>query len=148
MALNLGETSDPLQSHQTLLDSFLFNKMIVVPPNGISGGIIVLWDDKFLELDEIATTNQEVHTMIKVSHFDITWLFSCVYDSTHWFNRKIMWENLKQIKNNNYGIWVTGGDFYELLFNHERKGREAYRLLSYNRISRNNKLFWVYRYRL
>lgn len=42
MALNLGETSDPLQSHQTLLDSFLFNKMIVVPPNGISGGIIVL----------------------------------------------------------------------------------------------------------
>lgn len=40
-----------MQCHQTLLESFPFNKMIEVPAIGNSGGIVVLWDDNFLELD-------------------------------------------------------------------------------------------------
>ncbi|KAK6791467.1 hypothetical protein RDI58_010548 [Solanum bulbocastanum] len=44
-----------MQSQETLLESFPFNKRIEVLANGNSGGILVLWDENFLELDEIAT---------------------------------------------------------------------------------------------
>ncbi|KAK4718343.1 hypothetical protein R3W88_016681 [Solanum pinnatisectum] len=50
-----------------MLDEFPFNKMTKVPTMGNSGGLVVLWDDNLLELDEIATTGQEIHAMIKVS---------------------------------------------------------------------------------
>ncbi|KAH0632696.1 hypothetical protein KY284_035482 [Solanum tuberosum] len=54
-----------MQNHQVLLDDFPFNKMIEVPIVGNSGGIVVLWDDNLVELDEIAITEQEIHAMIK-----------------------------------------------------------------------------------
>ncbi|KAG5584575.1 hypothetical protein H5410_045009 [Solanum commersonii] len=54
-----------MQNHQVLLDDFPFNKMIEVPVVGDSGGIVVLWDDNLVELDEIAITEQEIHAMIK-----------------------------------------------------------------------------------
>ncbi|KAH0705503.1 hypothetical protein KY290_010195 [Solanum tuberosum] len=54
-----------IQCHPTLLKIFSFNKMIEVSAIGNSRGIVVLWDDNFLELDEITTTSQEVHAMIK-----------------------------------------------------------------------------------
>ncbi|KAH0685469.1 hypothetical protein KY290_016739 [Solanum tuberosum] len=52
-------------NHQVLLDDFHFNKMIEVPAVGNLGGLVVLWGDNVLELDEIATTEQEIHAMIK-----------------------------------------------------------------------------------
>ncbi|KAH0635688.1 hypothetical protein KY289_035603 [Solanum tuberosum] len=54
-----------MQNHQVLLDDFPFNKMIEVPVVGNSGGIVILWDDNLVELDEIAITEQEIHAMIK-----------------------------------------------------------------------------------
>ncbi|KAG5621920.1 hypothetical protein H5410_007138 [Solanum commersonii] len=54
-----------MQNHISLLEEFPFTRMIEVPTIGNSGGIVVLWDDAILELDEITTTNQEVHAIIK-----------------------------------------------------------------------------------
>ncbi|KAH0639777.1 hypothetical protein KY285_036363 [Solanum tuberosum] len=56
-----------MQNHQPLLEDFPFNRMIEVPAVGNSGGIVVLWDENILELDEIATTSQEVHDIIKTT---------------------------------------------------------------------------------
>lgn len=42
------------------------------------GGFIFLWEDN-LELDEIASTEQEIHDMIKVSGSGDQWLFSSIY---------------------------------------------------------------------
>ncbi|KAH0641623.1 hypothetical protein KY289_032597 [Solanum tuberosum] len=49
-----------MQDHQALLDNFPFNNMIQVPAIGNSGGMVMLWDDEILELDNIATTGQEI----------------------------------------------------------------------------------------
>lgn len=38
-----------------------------VPTVGNSKGIVLLWDDSQLEVDEISTSTQEIHVMIKVS---------------------------------------------------------------------------------
>ncbi|XP_055820286.1 uncharacterized protein LOC129889134 [Solanum dulcamara] len=40
--------------------------MMQVPVVGNSEGIVILWYDSQLELDDIATSIQEIHTMIKV----------------------------------------------------------------------------------
>ncbi|KAH0632709.1 hypothetical protein KY284_035504 [Solanum tuberosum] len=65
-----------MQDHQPLLDNFPFNTMIQVPANGNSGGLVMLWDNKIVELDNIATTGQEIHAMVKVRSTNNSWLFS------------------------------------------------------------------------
>ncbi|KAM3379360.1 hypothetical protein P3S68_011774 [Capsicum galapagoense] len=54
-----------MQDYQALLDEFPFTRMIDVPAIGNSGGLAILWDDALLELDQICTTDQEIHVMIK-----------------------------------------------------------------------------------
>ncbi|MCD7451685.1 hypothetical protein HAX54_013068 [Datura stramonium] len=53
-------------NHQVLLDDFPFYNMIEVPGQGLSGGLVVLWDDNFVELTEVAVTNQEIHAMVQI----------------------------------------------------------------------------------
>lgn len=55
-----------MQDHQTLRDNFSFNNMIQVPTVANSGGLAMLWDDDIVELDDVATTVQEIHAMVKV----------------------------------------------------------------------------------
>ncbi|KAK4721944.1 hypothetical protein R3W88_012177 [Solanum pinnatisectum] len=97
-----------IKNHRSLLEDFPFNRMIEVPTVGNSGGIVVLWDDAILELDEITTTTHEVHAIIKVHNLNITWLFIVIYASTHRYMRKILWNNLCSIKNNYNGKWLIG----------------------------------------
>lgn len=40
--------------------------MIEVASVANSSGLVILWDDHIMELHDISTTHQEVHTMIKV----------------------------------------------------------------------------------
>lgn len=103
------------QSHQALLDEFYFSNMLGVVSGGNSGGIVILWDDTVLEFDEIITTNQEIYAMIKKLITHTTWLVSCIYASNFQNQRNILWDNLKNIKNNFSGGWLIGGDFNELL---------------------------------
>ncbi|KAK6789820.1 hypothetical protein RDI58_013620 [Solanum bulbocastanum] len=98
-----------MQDHQTLLDDFTFNNMNQVPTNGNYGGLTILWDDTILVLDDIATTGQEIHAMVKVRTTNHSWLFSCIYASTCRCYRKIIWENIKTIKDKFDGKWLLGG---------------------------------------
>ncbi|KAF3627037.1 hypothetical protein FXO37_30068 [Capsicum annuum] len=110
------------QNHQALLDKFPFTRMIEVPAAGNSGGLAILWNDALLELDQISTIDQEIHAMIKVNSKDYPWLLSCVYASTYRNKRRILWHNLKSIKDNYFGKWLIGGDFNEVLYSADKKG--------------------------
>lgn len=89
-----------MQDHQPLLDDLNFNNMIQVPTVGNSEGIILLWEDSQLDMDEITTTNQEIHVMVKVSTTNCSWLLSCIYAHVHLNQCLILWENLRKTKNN------------------------------------------------
>lgn len=89
-----------MNSHQSLLDDFPFTSMIEVASVGNSGGLIILWDDSVLDPEDVATTNQEIHAVIKVRQTQVSWLFSCIYASNHRLDRHILWDNLKKIKEN------------------------------------------------
>lgn len=111
-----------MQDHQILLDDFPFKNMIEVPAIGNYGGIVVLWDDNLLEVDEIAITAQELHVMVKVSSTNTSRLFSCIYASTNRSMRKILCKNIISIKHNYSGKWLIDGDLNELLHNSGKKG--------------------------
>lgn len=96
---------------------------------GNVGGLPVLWDDSLLELDEIMTTDQEIHVIVKVRHYNGPWLFSCIYASIYRYKRRILWENLKQIKDTFKGKWLVGDDFNEVLSNSKKKGRRKIELV-------------------
>ncbi|KAF3670930.1 putative acyl carrier protein 1, chloroplastic-like [Capsicum annuum] len=61
---NLASSS---QDHLVLLNDFPFNRVVEVPTVGNAGGLTVLWDDPILELLDVATTDQEIHAIMKVS---------------------------------------------------------------------------------
>ncbi|KAH0765497.1 hypothetical protein KY285_001368 [Solanum tuberosum] len=54
-----------MQDHQPLLDNFPYTNMIQVPSIGSSGGLAILWDNTVFELEEISTSGQEIHAMVK-----------------------------------------------------------------------------------
>lgn len=56
---------------------------IEVPAIGNAGGFAVLWDDSILELSDVATTEQEIHAIMKVSSLYDSFLLSCIYASTY-----------------------------------------------------------------
>ncbi|KAF3684010.1 hypothetical protein FXO38_00494 [Capsicum annuum] len=54
-----------MQDHLVLLNDFSFNKVIEVPRVGNGEGLVVLSDDSLLEFSDVATTNQEIHAIMK-----------------------------------------------------------------------------------
>lgn len=72
-----------IQDHVVLLNDFPFNRVIEVPVVGNTGGLAVLRDDSVLELGDIATTDQEIHVVVKVRSLNDTWFLSCIYAITY-----------------------------------------------------------------
>lgn len=115
-----------MQSHQALLDDYHFTRMIEVSVVENFGRIVVLWDDNILKLDDITTTNQEIHAMVKVHLTKVSWLFSVIYTSNFRLHRHTLWDNLRAIKDNYTGMWLVGGDFNEIMNSSEKKRWQTY----------------------
>lgn len=123
-----------MTTYQLLLDNFPFDRMIEVPAEGQSGGLVVLWDDSILELDDITTTRQEIHVIIKLHNSKFLWLFSCIYASNVAHDRNILWKNLKTIKDNYKGLWLLGVILMNSYENQKKRGRPI--------ISTHSNSFW------
>ncbi|XP_016469275.1 uncharacterized protein LOC107791689 [Nicotiana tabacum] len=108
--------------HQPLRDDFTFTSMASVAAEGHSSGIVVLWDENILLVEEIAITNQEVHCMVEVLYLTRKFLFSSIYASPTLAHRQILWQNLKCISDNYHGPWLVGGDFNEVTRASEKFG--------------------------
>ncbi|MCD9646544.1 hypothetical protein HAX54_036463 [Datura stramonium] len=55
-----------MEDHQPILDDFLFTHMIQVPAQGLSRGMVVLWDANVLELTQVEVTNHAIHAKVQV----------------------------------------------------------------------------------
>ncbi|KAK6796875.1 hypothetical protein RDI58_004576 [Solanum bulbocastanum] len=71
-----------MQDDQPLLDNFPYTNMIQVLSIESFGWLAILWDDIVFELEEILTSGQEIHAMVKVCLTNNSWLFSVIYVST------------------------------------------------------------------
>lgn len=68
-----------MENHHVLVDNFPINRMIEVPIVCNFKGMVFIWDDSILKLDDIATTRLEIHEMVKVYSSNDTWLITCIY---------------------------------------------------------------------
>ncbi|WOL04579.1 hypothetical protein Cni_G13300 [Canna indica] len=79
----------------------------IVPSRGRSGGIMVLWKNKSLEVKCVYKDEQCINCLIKQKNVRI-FLVSGIYDSTNYMKRNEMWKMYKDLKM--YHPWVIAGD--------------------------------------
>lgn len=65
--LVLLETRMTEQKH--LIKELSFSGKIQNPAVGLSGGIVIMWKDDILKIDEVSTTLQRINVMVKVIPF-------------------------------------------------------------------------------
>ncbi|XP_075092464.1 uncharacterized protein LOC142172691 [Nicotiana tabacum] len=104
-----------MADHQTLAQTLDFDMIIQSPAVGLSGGIVFMWKEDLVAVEEVATTPQGIHAMVKVRPNHPPWLFSAIYASNILAERKLLWEKLITISNTLGNNWFIGGDFNEVL---------------------------------
>ena len=50
-----------------------------------------------MEVSTLASTEQEIHAVVKVLNSNLSWLFTVVYASPRTAERHILWENLNKV---------------------------------------------------
>lgn len=92
-----------------------FDAHIQYPAEGLSRGIVVMWKEDLLKMDNISISQKGIHVRIKVCPKSYTWLFSTIYASSDLVKRKTLWDELKPLRLSHPMDWLLGGDFNEVL---------------------------------
>ena len=78
----------------------------------------------------LASSEQEIHSTVKVRSSNFSWMFSAVYASPRSVESCILWYNLSNVANLHNMSWVITGDFNEPLTSADKFGG---RVVSVNR---------------
>ena len=103
-----------------ILRSLPYDGIHTTDPIGYAGGIWLLWRKNMADLEVLATTEQEIHAIVKVNNFDHPWLLSLIYGSPRFAERKILWENLCFVSTLHNLPWAIVGDFNDVLNDSEK----------------------------
>ncbi|XP_075079762.1 uncharacterized protein LOC142165010 [Nicotiana tabacum] len=74
-----------------------------------------MWKEDNVSVNEVVTTPQGIHAMVKVLPNHTPWLFSAIYASNNLADKKLLWENLITISKTLTYNWFMGGDINEVL---------------------------------
>ena len=97
---------------------------------GRKGGLWLLWDSDRVEVSHLASSEQEIHSTIKVRAFNFSWMLSVVYASPRSAERYVLWSNLSNVADLHNMPWVIARDFNEPLNDADKFGG---RVISVNR---------------
>ncbi|XP_020699880.1 uncharacterized protein LOC110112124 [Dendrobium catenatum] len=96
----------------------------MVPSDGLSGGILLLW-----RKDLASFLVLEVSSQVIIGNQEVVnkgcWLVSTVYGSRNMLDRKSLWENLEKVYADNKPV-VIGGDFDFILSQEEKRGGKIF----------------------
>lgn len=121
--------------HKHLTEALYFDAQLQSAAEGLSGGIVIMWKEDLLKLDNISIIKQGIHVHIKVCPTPDSWLFFAIYASPDLETRKSLWTELIDIGKNYPMDWLLGGDFNEVLNAQEK-------LEGNNIVNARVKLFW------
>nr|XP_023875292.1 uncharacterized protein LOC111987785 [Quercus suber] len=105
-----------------IIETLPFDGVEVINTIGYAGGIWLLWSLNAVHVDILATTEQEIHAIIRVRSQSLNWLISAIYATPRFAKRCILWENLKMLANLHDLPWALMGDFNEVLSEEEKSG--------------------------
>jgi hypothetical protein len=89
--------------------------------NGFSGGIIVAWKERMIEIDVLFKHFQFLHLKVKMQSGKL-FFFSPVYASPREEGRHELWRELKNISRGMVGEWLLAGDFNDIAHPSEKRG--------------------------
>ncbi|KAK9988211.1 hypothetical protein SO802_028450 [Lithocarpus litseifolius] len=103
-------------------DTLPFQGAIHTETVGYAGGLWFLWNTDRIEVTNLASTEQEIHALVKVRSSNLSWIFTAIYGSPRHRERSMLWENLSVVANIHNLPWVIAGDFNELMSNDDKFG--------------------------
>ncbi|KAI0496467.1 hypothetical protein KFK09_022784 [Dendrobium nobile] len=98
----------------------------MVPSNGLSGGLMILWRKDLAEFSAIETSPQFIFGSLNIFNKS-KWLIANVYGSINAIERKVIWESLEKHCSNEFPM-VVGGDFNCILSQEEKRGGKKFSL--------------------
>ena len=105
-----------------IIETLPFDGAVVSDTIGFAGGIWLLWRFDLVQVEALATIEQEIHAIVWVRSQTFNWLISAIYASPRFEERCILWENLKMLANMHDLPWALMGDFKEVLTKEEKSG--------------------------
>ena len=104
-----------------IIETLPFDGAMVVDTIGFVGRIWLLWCSDLVRVDVLATTEQEIHALIRVRS-QTFWILSAIYASPRLAERCMLWDNLKMLTSLHNLPWSLMGDFNKVLFEDEKLG--------------------------
>ncbi|KAK4723761.1 hypothetical protein R3W88_026540 [Solanum pinnatisectum] len=111
-----------ITEHKSLTEELKFDSQIQAVANGLSGGIMIIWNEDTLKLEDLLITPQGIHVSIKVLPNSPSWFFSTVYASTDFNTRTDIWKELCSLSSTINGEWLITRDFNKVLHAREKLG--------------------------
>lgn len=111
-----------LTDHNMLRDDFGFNELVESPVEGNSGGMVIIWNNALITVEQVAVTNQTIHCMVQVNSTLTPFMLSTIYAKNSQLHRRELWQYLRTIADQYKGPWMVGGDFNDIVNAHEKFG--------------------------
>ena len=83
---------------------------------------MVFWDSNQVEVSELSSIEQKIHSMVTDLSFNSSWLLSAIYASPKYAERHFLWDNLSTVAGLHSLPWVIAGDFNEVLLGEDKYG--------------------------
>ena len=104
------------------LQSLRFDHYFSVPPNGLSGGLSLLWN-KDTDITILESSPNLIDT--RIEYKGTTSFVSFVYGAPAAENRAAFWNKLNAVGRGRDDPWLITGDFNDILNNTEKIGGPA-----------------------
>ncbi|CAL1407206.1 unnamed protein product [Linum trigynum] len=100
-----------------------FDKEFVVEAVGFSGGIWVLWNSTDICLSQVNAHAQFIHIQVEPAGVPgHKWLLTAVYANPAPMQRRVLWEALRELAEDQDQAWAIMGDFNSILRPEEKLG--------------------------
>ncbi|KAG5606723.1 hypothetical protein H5410_028215 [Solanum commersonii] len=95
-------------------------EVLMKEAQGSSGGIMILWDKRVWRGELLLVGSQCLTGKFSGIHDDFNWCITAVYADCDTVIRRVLWQELLQMKTSINGPWVVCGDFNVTRFASER----------------------------
>lgn len=92
-----------------------YDQGFVVPSQGQSGGLLLLWKSRMASVNIIFPHNRFIHCKVSDLTTNKSWLHTFVYIYPNKERQQQLWNEVLQIKPNNSDPWLLMGDFNNIL---------------------------------
>jgi len=75
-----------------------------------------------MDVSELSSTEQEIHTLVRGLFSNNSWLMSAIYASPRFAERCLLWDNLSKVAELHTLPWIIAGDFNEVLMGEDKFG--------------------------